>query len=145
LQLGCINNLKMNLVINKSNSIGVIASSICLVHCIATPFLFVAKLCTTDSCCEIAPTWWMLLDYLFLFIAFFAVYQSTRFTTNKKIAIALWVSWSILFIIIINEKIQLFNLFENAIYFPTLSLIFLHIYNRKFCQCETDQCCENNK
>lgn len=144
MQPGCINSLKMNLIINKSNNIGVIASTICLVHCMATPFLFVAELCI-DSCCETAPTWWIFLDYIFLFVAFFAVYQSTRLTSNKTIAIALWLSWLILCLIIVNERIRFFNLSEYAIYLPTLSLIFLHIYNKKFCQCETDNCCENNK
>ena len=132
----------MNLITEKSNSIGAIASLVCLIHCLATPFLFIAKL--SDSCCEASPTWWTGLDYLFLVIAFFAVYQSTRLTTNKKIAIGLWVSLSLLFFVIINEKVQLLYLPENAIYVPTLSLIFLHIYNRKFCRCETDQCCGNN-
>jgi hypothetical protein len=135
--------MEMNFILNKSNSIGVIASSVCLVHCMATPFVFVAKLCT-NSCCESAPTWWALVDYFFLVIAFFAVYQSTRLTTNKRIAIALWISWMILCAVIANEKIKLFNLTEYAIYLPTLSLIVLHIYNRKYCQCETDQCCDNN-
>jgi hypothetical protein len=134
----------MNFIINKSNNIGVIASSICLVHCMATPFIFVAKLCS-DSCCASTPTWWAFLDYLFLFISFFAVYQSARLTTNKIVALALWFSWLILCIIIASERIELFSLFENAIYLPTLSLIVLHIYNRKYCQCETDQCCDNNK
>lgn len=133
----------MKLIIDKSNNIGAIASAVCLVHCIITPFLFVAKLCT-DSCCEAAPGWWSFLDYVFLFVALFAVYQSSRVTTKKGIGIGLWISWGALFLVIINESLQVFPLFENAIYVPTLSLIFLHLYNRKYCKCEAN-CCTNEE
>jgi len=134
----------MNLILNKSNDIGIIASLICLVHCIATPFLFVAKL-FADSCCKATPTWWTSLDYLFLFIAFFAVYQSAKMTAKKWVRLGLWLSWLVLFMVIINEQIQLYALSENAIFLPTLSLISLHIYNRNFCQCKTEKCCDNNR
>lgn len=133
----------MNLLIQKSNGIGAIASFICLIHCIATPFLFVVQACST-SCCESTPTWWQWIDSLFLVIAFFAVYQSARTTTNKLISNSLWVSWSILLFIILNEKMLWVTLPQYSIYFPALSLIILHIYNRKYCHCKTDQCCANN-
>lgn len=132
----------MRLIIQKSNGIGAIASSICLVHCLATPFLFVVQACTA-SCCESTPIWWQWIDYLFLFVAFFAVYHSARTTTHKLIGIGLWISWSVLLFIVLNEKTQWITLPRYSIYFPALSLIVLHIYNRKFCHCNTYQCCAN--
>jgi len=143
LQLSCINYLKMNLIAKKSDSIGVLASMICLVHCIATPFIFIAQACSS-SCCESTPIWWKWIDYLFLIISFVAVYYSTKLTTNKKISLELWLSWVALFLIILNEKIQLIHLPEYSIYIPALSLIILHIYNKKFCHCKDDKCCTTN-
>lgn len=133
----------MNLITKKSNGIGIIASSVCLVHCIATPFLFIAQTCSA-SCCETAPIWWQWVDYLFLVIAFFAVYHSASTTTNKLISRGLWTSWAILLLVIVNEKFQLIALPEYSIYFPALSLIILHIYNRKYCHCKMDKCCAGN-
>ncbi len=133
----------MNYILKKSNNIGAISSSLCLLHCIATPFMFVVQACSS-SCCESAPIWWQLVDYFFLIVAFFAVYHSTRTTTNKLIGKSLWISWAILLVIIINAKIQLFILPEFSIYLPALSLIVLHILNRKYCNCKTDQCCADN-
>lgn len=132
----------MRLIIEKSNGLGAIASSICLVHCLATPFLFVAQACSA-SCCEATPVWWQWIDYLFLFVAFFAVYHSAQTTTHKLISKGLWISWSVLLLVVLNEKIQWVALPRYSIYFPALSLIILHIYNRKFCHCDTDQCCAN--
>ena len=116
------------------------ASTICMVHCILTPFLFIAQACSA-SCCESTPIWWQLVDYLFLIIAFFAVYHAARTTTNKLIGKSLWVSWSVLLFVILNLKLQLLDLPSFSLYVPALSLIVLHIYNRKFCHCKTDGCC----
>ena len=49
----------MKLAINNSDSIGALASSLCLVHCVATPFIFVVQSCAA-SCCASAPAWWSL-------------------------------------------------------------------------------------
>ena len=47
------------------DNIGIIASSLCMIHCIGTPFLFIAKACSV-SCCSDVPIWWQLIDYFFL-------------------------------------------------------------------------------
>jgi len=49
----------------------------------------------------------------------------------------------VLFIIIMNEKMAWFSLSEQAIYFPALALIALHLYNKKYCQCNNNKCCTN--
>ena len=55
------------------DSIGMIAGTLCAIHCIATPFLFVAKACST-VCCADAPLWWKAIDYIFLVISFIAIF-----------------------------------------------------------------------
>lgn len=126
----------------KSDSIGAIASGLCLLHCIATPFIFIVQSCSL-TCCSDTPTWWAFIDYFFLIISFFAIYHSTKTTTSKWIKPALWISWAVLFFIIVNEKMRWLPLHENLIYIPALTLIALHIYNKKYCQCNVNTCCAN--
>ncbi|KGL63471.1 hypothetical protein PHEL85_0507 [Polaribacter sp. Hel1_85] len=95
------------------------------------------------TCCDGAPSWWKIIDYFFLVISFFAVYRSTQTTSSKWVKPALWFSWFTLFIIIINEKVAWFSLNEKAIYVSALALILLHLYNKKYCQCNTTKCCTN--
>lgn len=128
---------------NRSNMIGVLASGLCLIHCLATPFIFVTKMCT-DACCSDAPAYWKWIDYAFLIISFIAVYYSTKSSTNKIIKVLLWLSWFGLFFILINEQIQILNLSNYVIYLPAFALIGLHLYNRRFCECKEDTCCTND-
>ncbi len=130
----------MTLTTFKTDKIGIIASTLCMIHCIATPFLFLAKTCST-SCCETSPNWWSSLDFLFLLISFFAIYQSSKNSSKLWMKYALWTSWAVLLIVLLNEKTHLFSLSDYAIYLPALALVVLHIYNLKFCQCKTDLCC----
>ena len=134
----------MILKIKKPDSIGALASTLCLIHCVATPFIFIVQSCAI-TCCKAAgiPSWWGFIDYFFLVISFFAVYRSTQTTAKNWIKPLLWLSWSALFIIIVNEKAAWFSLSEQAIYFPAFMLITLHLYNKKHCQCNTTKCCTN--
>lgn len=133
----------MNWILRKSDFIGVISSSLCLLHCFATPLLFVAQtqMANTNNA---KPIWWPILDLIFLIISVFAIYKTANTTTNKWIKIGLWVNWSFLSVIIINEKIMWFAMPEYLIYVPSLSLICIHIYNSKYCHCAEEQCCVNN-
>jgi len=132
----------MILIKQKPDSVGAIASTLCLIHCVSTPFIFIVQSCSM-VCCDKAPIWWSFIDYFFLVISFFAVYRSTQTTASYWIKPFLWLSWSVLFIIIMNEKIAWFPLSEQAIYFPALTLILLHLYNKKYCQCNTTKCYTN--
>lgn len=128
----------MNLIADRPNRIGIIASTLCLIHCLATPILFIAKLCSTSSsiCLDGGePIWWRWFDYLFLLIALLAVYHSAKVTGQRIIAVLLWFCWSFLFFVIINEQFGLLSAPHELIYIPTISLIILHIYNRKFDSC----------
>ncbi len=132
----------MILIKQKPDNIGAIASSLCLIHCISTPFIFIAQSCSM-VCCNKAPAWWTFIDYFFLVISFFSIYQSTQTTSSSWIKPFLWLSWGMLFIIIMNEKMAWFPLSEFAVYFPAITLILLHLYNKKYCQCKTTKCCTN--
>lgn len=138
LQLGCIKQTKMKLVLQKSDTIGAFASILCMIHCFATPFLFIAQAHAVSST---APTWWKWMDYLFLVISFFAVYRSAKTTSSNWMKYALWISWTALFAVIINEKMAFIHLPEFITYIVAATLVVLHLYNRKYCQCNNDKCC----
>jgi len=133
----------MKSIIYKPDSIGSIASILCLIHCIATPFIFITQACTM-SCCAGAPTWWQSIDYIFVVISFFAILRSTQTSSNKIIKIALWITWFLFFISIMNKAIQLFYINQNITYSAGITLALLHLYNLKYCQCDNEKCCLNH-
>ena len=85
----------MNRISLPLDSIGIIAGILCAIHCIATPFLFIAKACAA-TCCADAPTWWVVIDYLFLIISFMAIFFISRQLSIQWLKIYFWVSWSLL-------------------------------------------------
>ena len=125
----------------KSDILGSVASSLCLAHCLATPFLFVAHSGHVHGH-HTHPFWWGILDMLFIGISLDAVYWSAKNTSKKWMRYALWFSWAFLSFVIINEKLGIFHLAEEIIYFPSIALVVLHLYNRKYCQCSNEDCCE---
>ena len=124
------------------DNIGIIAGFLCAVHCIATPFLFIAKACTA-TCCSEAPIWWIFIDYLFLIISFIAIYYTNKSTVTTWIKLCLWISWFLLGFSIVSHSFDINFLPKNFIYFPAFTIIFLHFYNLKFCQCNEDKCCSS--
>jgi len=125
---------------DKANMFGVLASGLCLIHCLATPFLFVTKMCS-DTCCSEAPAYWQWIDYTFLIVSLIAVYYSVINSSKNIIKIALWISWVCLFLVLLNEKILIVQLPNYTIYIPALALIVFHLYNRRYCQCSEKECC----
>lgn len=138
MQLSCINMMILHK--SKSDIVGILASSLCLIHCTFTPFIFVVQAHLAHHDAEV-PFWWSILDYIFLVVSFVAVYWSTKTTGKSWVKPAFWIAWSLLFLILINEKLHLLHIPEAAIFFPSLGLVFLHFYNKKYCKCKDDTCC----
>ncbi|RPG57889.1 MAG: MerC domain-containing protein [Flavobacteriales bacterium TMED191] len=128
----------------KPDTIGSLASTLCLVHCLATPFIFITQACTI-SCCADTPIWWQSIDYIFIVISFFAILGATKTSTNKIISRLLWITWFIFFALILNKSLGLVYLDKNFGYSAGIILACLHIYNLRYCQCKSDNCCANNK
>jgi hypothetical protein len=127
----------------SSDLVGATASTLCTIHCMASPFLFFASTCT-KSCCESAPLWWMWIDYAFLFISLFAVYKSSKNTTKFWIKLVLWASWTALSSFIFMEQNTELNLSDYYKYSAAVSLALFHVYNLKYCKCESDNCLVDN-
>ena len=130
----------LNISLKKSDFIGILSSGLCMIHCIATPFIFFTAICST-SCCSTAPLWWIWLDYVFLIISFIAVLQSTKSISFKPIKYGLWISWVALLISILNIIFVWINISDNIKFIPAFSLIGLHLYNFIFCKSNSLECC----
>jgi len=118
---------------NNSDFFGVLTCSLCLLHCISTPLILIS-FTSLNTKLSMSYSWWSNFDYVFIFISFFMVYFSSRVTTVKMMKYLLWLSWGILFLIIINEKTELFQFSEYTTYIAALALSLLHIYNLKYCK-----------
>ncbi len=129
-------NLKLG-----SDQVGAIASGLCVIHCIATPFLFVVQSCSVSNCCDGGPTWWSSIDYLFIIITLFAVLQSAKTTSKDWMKKALISTWVVLTLMIIYEKIGIFPISEWWKYMAAFAMVSLHLYNLRFCQCKEEDCC----
>lgn len=140
MQLSCINVSDMiKLILQKPDTLGALASTLCIIHCLATPLIFIAH-SSIDSCTA-SPSWWRNLDYVFLLISLLAVIRSVKNTSKNFMKTALSLSWLILFLLIINERIHLVSLSGIITYVAAILLAVLHVYNMLYCQCKTDKCC----
>ncbi|MGH1336826.1 MAG: MerC domain-containing protein [Aureispira sp.] len=128
------------LLTQKSDLFGALASSLCLIHCLITPFIFVAQTCSR-TCCDTAPLWWRTIDFIFLIVSFFAVYWSAALTTKQWLKVAFWASWGAFFFLLSNEHLKVLNIAHELTYVPSFALIALHFYNKKYCKCTEDRCC----
>lgn len=130
----------MKLFIRNSDRIGVVSSGLCMLHCFATPFLFLSQSSLIFISVDFTLTWFI-LNYVFLFISFIAIYHSVKNSTNRFIRIFLYLFWVVLSGLIINESLEIFSIPEAATYFSASSLICLHIYNLRYCRCDDEDCC----
>ena len=128
----------------QADYIGAITSSICLVHCLISPFVFIMWTSSPSiHCCSSTPIWWRSLDYIFLAISFLAIYTTTKSSTNTWLSLAFWFSWFVLTLILLNEKFSWISITDKIIYIPTVSITLLHLYKLKYCKCKQDTCCTN--
>ena len=130
----------MKLIIKNSDRIGALSSGLCMLHCLATPFLFLSQSSLIFISVDFTLTWFI-LNYIFLLISFIAVYYSVKNSANIFIRIFLYLFWALLSVLIINESLEIFSIPEAATYFSASSLICLHIYNLRYCRCDNEDCC----
>ncbi|WP_409371820.1 MerC domain-containing protein [Saccharicrinis fermentans] len=117
------------------------SSTLCLVHCILTPFIFIAQACAA-SCCAEAPAWWRAIDLIFLIISFTAVYFSAKSSSKAWIKVSLYITFIVFFILMANEHTHTLPITRYPMYIAAGILAGLHFYNRRFSACPNN-CCPN--
>ena len=135
----------MKYILKHPDTVGAINSSLCVVHCFATPFLFLTQAQTSLVEFSTVPLWWQLLNYVFIVVSFFAVNRTVKNSSNQLVKSLLWVLWVFLSALILNEEFEIMHMPELLTYIAGISLALLHIYNLKYCQCEDENCCPPNK
>jgi hypothetical protein len=114
--------------IRKFDIIGILSASICLVHCIATPFLIVlgASFLTQPF-----------IKYVFLITSFVAVFKTTNKSKNTKISILLLISfWGFLFTTLFDEQYEWLHFLT---YLFSFLIILGHLLNIKYCKTCKDE------
>ena len=130
----------MRIISLKPDVFGAIASSLCYLHCLLTPIIFLTTSANSNLNSS-TPIWWNELDFIFISISFFAIYKSTKTTSKRFMKYLLWFGWLLLFSLIINEKISLVSLPGYLKDISAIGLAVLHIYNLNYCQCKDENCC----
>jgi len=130
----------MKVIIKNSDQIGAVSSALCMLHCFATPFLFLSQSSLIFISVDFTLPWFI-INYIFLFISFIAIYYSVKNSSNRFIRIFLYLFWAVLSSLIINESLGILSIPETATYLSASSLICLHIYNLKYCRCDDENCC----
>lgn len=116
---------------SKSDWLGISASMLCMIHCIVTPFLFVAhaEMLNHHHHDHAHPEWWGFIEILFLVISFVAVWWSSKTSSKKWIPYLLWINWVLLAGIVLNERFEWFSIVHELVYIPAFALVILHFLN----------------
>ena len=131
----------MRLININSDHIGITASSICMLHCFFTPFIFLSQ--ASISINQELSFLWQSLNYLFLLISFLAIYYTAKNSSKLSVKVLLVSTWLILSSLIINEFFEITSIPELYTYAAATSLAGLHVYNLKYCRCDDGSCCKD--
>lgn len=129
----------------NTDQIGSIVSILCMLHCVATPYLLLSYTASSVLVQHVeSPVWWGYIDSILLILSVVAIYWSSKNSNSNWIIAGLYFNWIFITLLILNEKIELILLAEWLIYIPALSLVALHQYNSKYCACYDNSCCVIN-
>ena len=124
----------------SSDHLGILTNVACMLHCLATPLLFVTQAQVSTLTLEV-PFFWIFINYLFLFVSLAAISRSVQNSSNSYVKIFLISTWIFLGFFILNENFEIFNIPELFTYLAAITLSALHFYNLKYCSCKDDECC----
>ena len=120
-------------VTSQADLIGMLAATLCMIHCLVTPLFFVAKpflLPIEESKVAHPSGWWELLDYVFLTIGLLAVVFTTRASSPRWLVLGLWASW---FCLAVGIHLEDQILGKFLLYGGSVILILHHVLHYKFC------------
>ena len=132
--------IRMKITLKNSDNLGILSSSLCLIHCFITPFIYMS-FTSLFSQNDFLYSSWKGINIIFIVFSLIAVNRSTKKTTSKIIKPIFWFSWCFLFFVLFNEEVKFIELPELASYLSALNLAGIHVYNLKFCGCKDENCC----
>ena len=107
----------------KFDIIGILSSSICLIHCLATPLLMAI------GAGFFTNPWF---EHLFVLISFLSIYKATQKSNHFKLSVFLWISFAGFAACIFFEEWH--HDIHYVGYFFSLLIIIGHLLNIKHCQ-----------
>nr|WP_281349561.1 MerC domain-containing protein [Fulvivirga aurantia] len=119
----------------KSDELGILSSTLCMIHCMITPFLFVVFPASTGQ--HGGYEWWSFLDLLFLSVSFLAVFRTVRQSAFRWIKVSMIAALSLLTFFILNERLEGIEFPFDMVYFPAFALAILHLVHLRKCRCAT--------
>jgi hypothetical protein len=120
---------------NFSDRLGVVASVLCILHCLLSPVFFVSKPLLASTFGRQAHTHehWAYLDHIFLIVSLLAVlYSSWHTTTDARLDWFLWLSWVIFAIGLFLEPLGWFY-GKLLMYAGSIFLVIAHTKNYHYC------------
>ena len=130
----------MRIVFKNSDNLGILSSTLCFIHCFATPFVYISFASLFNQN-DFLSFYWKSINIIFIVFSLIAVNRSTKKTTSKILKPISWFSWSFLFFVLFNEEVKFIELPELVSYLSALNLAGIHVYNLKFCGCKDENCC----
>ncbi len=132
--------IRMKITLKNSDNLGILSSSLCLIHCFITPFIYMSFTSLFNQN-DFLYSSWKGINIIFIVFSLIAVNRSTKKTTSKIIKPIFWFSWCFLFFVLFNEEVKFIELPELVSYLSALNLAGIHVYNLKFCGCKDENCC----
>ncbi len=112
-----------------SDRVGIVASVVCLVHCLIFPVLVLMRVPLS----EWLHDFWHSLEYIFLIVSFGAVYISARNTPKLWMRFFLWFAFAALAASVLLKHFE--TVFDVLAIAAAFVLIAAHIINIKQLNC----------
>lgn len=113
----------------SADVLGISASLLCMVHCLAFPlFISMGYLFQHGEEAGYGHSHWV--DYLFIGLALWAVFNSSKNTQSKGIKIGLWAAVSVFSIAVLLHELSSWMVFVSVM--ASMVLVIVHILNWKF-------------
>lgn len=120
----------------KSDELGMLSSTLCMIHCMVTPFLLAVLPATFHG----GHQWWSWIDIVFLGISCIAVIYTVQQSALRWLKTGLMVSLGLLTFFVFNERFEGIEFPFDMVYFPAFALVVLHLINRRQCRCQAGCC-----
>ncbi len=105
----------------KSDLLGILASSLCLIHCLIGPIVVLLGYSFME------PDGWHIWDFIFLMISAIAIFTASRNHTPSWIKKGLWISFAVLSMAIFFSHDNL--LFNVISWIAAAGLVVFHVFN----------------